>query len=296
MTIQQLSSVGAARSTARPAPAAPAPESAPPAVADGFEASPAGPAPAAFKSPLLNPTSQFLLGMAVSKSLLQGVYPSPLTRLQMGVDSADHGSQVKANVWQNSGYSNVNSSLQGNVDGRSFNAQQSSFRQADGTVRTDYGNPYSDFGRDRGTMVSRQDGNATVTQLDGVLGNREAHLCSRLELRSSDDGNRHYALTTTGTLGGQEYRSDSEFVVRPQAVADPAGGMPLLGSVSTSGTEGGQAFTATESWRAYKSHPVLNEVVVDGQGQAGAAFQVTHGQFTVRDDFNPALSINRLLN
>ena len=76
----------------------------------------------------------------------------------------------------------------------------------------------------------------------------------------------------------------------------PAGGMPLLGSVSTSGTEGGQAFTATESWRAYKSHPVLNEVVVDGQGQAGAAFQVTHGQFTVRDDFNPALSINRLLN
>lgn len=241
------------------------------------------------RSPLLNPTTQFVLGMALHKAVLQGDVPSCLTNFQLGEQSANSKTEVRAHIWQNEGIEGVNSHLQGKVGERSYNGQFYSTVQTAG-VKTAYNTPYCDF-QDQAQLCSRSEDGVAVTCIDGVLDNQEAHLTSRLSELPGRDGTRCYRLNTVGDLGGKAYQSNTDFSIRLEA--GPNG---ELGSTVTNGYLGDQIFSNQETWKGSKPHAVLNQVNVAGQGQVSGVSVATTGQFTVRDDENPALTLNKLLN
>lgn len=240
------------------------------------------------RSPLLNPTTQFILGMALHKAVLQGAVPSCLTNFQLGEQSANSQTEVRAHVWQNEGVEGVNSHLQGNVGDRRYNGQFYSTVQTAG-VKTSYETPYCDF-QDKAQLCSRGENGGAVTRLDGVLDNQEAHLTSRITELEGSEGNRVFRLNTMGELGGKAYQSNTDFTVRTSA--GPNG---ELGGSVTNGYLGDQVFSQKETWTGSKPHAVLNQVRVEGQGTVSGVPVATTGQFTVRDNDNPALSINKLL-
>lgn len=240
------------------------------------------------RSPLLNPTTQFVLGMALHKAVLQGAVPSCLSNFQLGEQSANSETEVRAHVWQNEGIEGVNSHLQGKVGNRRYNGQFYSTVQTAG-VHTSYETPYCDF-QDRGQSCSRGENGATVTRFDGVLDNQEAHFTSRLTELAGDNCARKFRLNTMGELGGQAYHSSTDFTVLTTAGPDGE-----LGGSVTNGYLGDQVFQRNETWTGSKPHAVLNRVDVRGQGTVSGVAVATTGGFTVRDDDNAALSINELL-
>ncbi|MBN9414915.1 hypothetical protein ABS71_03175 [bacterium SCN 62-11] len=240
------------------------------------------------RSPLLNPTTQFILGMALHKAVLQGAVPSCLSNFQLGEQSANSQTEVRAHVWQNEGVEGVNSHLQGKVGERRYNGQFYSTVQTAG-VNTSYETPYCDF-QDKAQLCSRGEDGGAVTRIDGVLDNQEAHLTSRITELEGSEGSRVFRLNTMGELGGKAYQSNTDLTVR--TTAGPNG---ELGGSVTNGYLGDQVFQQKETWTGSKPHAVLNQVRVEGQGTVSGVAVATTGQFTVRDDDNPALSINKLL-
>lgn len=241
------------------------------------------------RSPLLNPTTQFVLGMALHKAVLQGAVPSCLTNFQLGEQSANSKTEVRAHIWQNEGIEGVNSHLQGKVGERSYNGQFYSTVQTAG-VNTTYNTPYCDF-QDRAELCSRGQDGATVTRIDGVIDNQEAHLTSRLSELPGSDETRNFRLNTVGDLGGKSYQSNTDFSIRKKA--GPNG---ELGSTVTNGYLGDQIFSQKETWTGSKPNAVLNQVRVEGQGTVSGIAVATTGQFTVRDNDNPALTLDKLIS
>lgn len=241
------------------------------------------------RSPLLNPTTQFVLGMALHKAVLQGAVPSCLSNFQLGEQSAHSKTEVRAHIWQNEGIEGVNSHLQGKVGERSYNGQFYSTVQTAG-VNTTYSTPYCDF-QDRAELCSRSEDGAAVTRIDGLLDNQEAHLTSRLTELPGGDGTRCFRLNTVGDLGGKAYQSNTDFSIRREA--GPNG---ELGTTVTNGYLGDQIFSQKETWTGSKPHAVLNQVRVEGQGTVSGVAVATTGQFTVRDNDNPALTLDKLIS
>lgn len=240
------------------------------------------------RSPLLNPTTQFVLGLALHKALLQGAAPSCLSSLQLTEQSANSKTEVRAAIWQNQGSEGVNSHLQGKVGERNYNGQFYSTVQTAG-VNSTYSTPYCDFA-DQAQLCTRGEDGGAVTRLDGRINGQEAHLTSRLCELPGDENTRSFRLNTVGDLGGRSYQLNTDFTINRQA--GPNG---ELGGAVSNGYIGDQLIYNRESWTGSKPHAVLNQVEVSGQGQFAGVDVSNGGQFTIRDDNNPALSLNNLL-
>jgi hypothetical protein len=240
------------------------------------------------RSPLLNPTTQFVLGLALHKALMQGAAPSCLSSFQMREQSPTSQSEVRAAIWQNQGAEGVNSHLQGQVGERNYNGQFYSNTQTAG-VNTTYNTPYCDF-RDQAHMCTRGEDGGAVTRLDGRIDGQEAHLTSRLSELPGDENARYFRLNTMGDLGGRSYQLNTDFTINRQA--GPNG---ELGGAVSNGYIGDQLIYQNENWTGSKPHAVLNQVNVSGQGQIAGVALSSSGQFTIRDDNNPALSLSNLL-